>query len=183
MSDYREKQDDGMGNTSEAPRDANVGQPDPTTGGPDNGRDAVSELVDEVRELGNQIEAAFRAALESDRTRQLQRDLMGGLKELSSQLRTAVKDVQENPRVQQASDRGKEVLRNAQHSRTAQELQETLVSGVAQLNMQLRKLVDRLETTPTNTPTQQVPVEHTEATGPTVRLDPDQAPPTDTTKL
>lgn len=139
-------------------------------------RDAASELVEELRELGNQMEAAFRAALESERTRQLQRDLMGGLKELTTQVKTALKSAQDDPRLQQASERGREVLRNAQTSKAAQDLQEALVTGVAQLNAQVRKLVDRLESTPSSggssTPSQHVPVEHDDAsTGPTTRLD------------
>jgi len=136
----------------------------------------------EVRELGNQLEAAFRAALESERTKQLQRDLMGGLKELSTQVKAALKNAQENPRVQQASERGLEVIRTAQHSKTAHDLQETLVSGVAQLNMQVRKLVERLETSDNeatgSTPTQHVAVEHGDtipSTGATTRLDEGQA--------
>lgn len=184
MSDQVEKQQggDALGNASEEVRAEGEGQPD-ATGANASNRDTVGELMGEVRELGNQIEAAFRAALESERTRQLQRDLMGGLKELSTQVKAAVKNAQENPRVQQASERGLEVIRNAQHSKTAHDLQETLVSGVAQLNMQVRKLVERLETSDTEsagsaTPTQHVAVEHSDtpiATGETTRLDEGQA--------
>ena len=177
--------DNELENASEEVIATGDGQPDTTS---NNGRDMAADLVDEIREFGNQVEAAFRAALESERTRQLQRDLMGGLKELSSQLKTVVKGAQENPRVQQASDRGKEVLRNAQHSKTAQDLQETLVSGITQLNVQLRKLVDRLETseteTVTTTTTQHIPVEHsnTPAEGATVRLDNDPTAPDETNR-
>jgi hypothetical protein len=61
-------------------------------------------------------------------------------------------------------------------------LQETIVSGIAQLNDQLRKLVDRLENDTANqvgSPnTQHVPIEHDPATGETTRLqDEDKAGP------
>lgn len=183
MSDQTNQQENSLENPSEEVR-SDADQPETTTTNAQasstdaSDRDAVGELVEEVRELGNQLEAAFRAALESERTKQLQRDLMGGLKELSSQVKTALKSAQDNPRVQQASERGREVLRNAQQSKAAQDLQETLVTGVAQLNVQLRKLVERLETieqnASTTTSTQHVPVEHedsTPTTGPTTRLD------------
>lgn len=189
MSEPQTNRDNELENASEEVQVTGEGQPDTTN---TTERDTATDLVDEIREFGNQVEAAFRAALESERTRQLQRDLMGGLKELSSQLKTVVKSAQENPRVLQASERGKEVLRNAQHSKTAQDLQETLVSGITQLNVQLRKLVDRLETgeqdatmtTTTTTTTQHIPVEHsnTPAEGATVRLDNDPTTPDDTTK-
>ena len=137
-------------------------------------RDVSMDLMVEVRELGTQLEAAFRAAIESDRTKQLQRDLMGGLKELSGQVQSALRNAQDDPRVQQASERGREVLRNAQQSKAAAEIQETLVSGIAQLNLQVRKLVERLETPQTtSTPTQHIPVEHDAAIGETTRLEDD----------
>ena len=185
MNDSTEKQNssDDLANPSEEVRSEQASQPQAAANASAASGvtpDIADDLMQEIREFGSQLEAAFRAALESERTKQLQRDLMGGLKELSAQVKTAVKSVQENPRVQQASERGKEALRNAQSSKTTQDLQETIVAGVAQLNVQLRKLVERLETpdaeTPVSTiPTQHVPVETdaTSATGPTTRLDPD----------
>ena len=185
MNDSTEKQNSGddLTNPSEEVRSEQEGQPQAAAGAstPSSATpDIADDLMQEIREFGSQLEAAFRAALESERTKQLQRDLMGGLKELSAQVKTAVKSVQENPRVQQASERGKEALRNAQSSKATQDLQETIVAGVAQLNVQLRKLVERLETADaeapaSSTPTQQVPIETdaTSATGPTTRLDPD----------
>jgi hypothetical protein len=132
------------------------------------------DLSNELRDMGQQLEAAFRAALESDRAKQLQRDLAGGMRELSTQIQSALKSVQSNPRVQQAEERGRQVFAQARESKVVQDLQDTLVGGIAQLNDQLRKLVDRLETdggTTSSTPTQQVPIEHDPATGETTRLD------------
>ena len=139
------------------------------------GRTAMSDLSNELREMGQQLEAAFRAALESERTKQLQRDLAGGIRELSSQIQHALRSVQSSPRVQQAEERGRQVIAQARDSKVAQDLQETIVGGIAQLNDQLRKLVDRLETDTTaqtsNPNTQQVPIEHEPTIGETTRLD------------
>jgi BMFP domain-containing protein YqiC len=138
-------------------------------------RNAMNDLSNELREMGQQLEAAFRAALESERTKQLQRDLAGGIRELSTQIQSALRSVQSNPRVQQAEERGRQVFAQARESKVAQDLQETIVGGIAQLNDQLRKLVDRLENDSSaqasNSPTQQVPIEHEPATGETTRLD------------
>ena len=54
-------------------------------------RGGSGELSAELREMGQQLEAAFRAALESERTKQLQRDLAGGVRELSQQIQAALK--------------------------------------------------------------------------------------------
>src|SRR5262245_52923319 len=100
-------------------------------------RPGKDDLVGELREMGQQLEAAFRAAIESDRAKQLQRDLASGVHELSEQVKTAVKSIQSDPRVQQAEERGKQVVSQASQSKVAQDLQETIVSGIAQLNQQL----------------------------------------------
>jgi heparin binding hemagglutinin HbhA len=146
-------------------------QPDQPQGG--DSRNVVGDLTTELREMGQQLEAAFRAAIESDRAKQLQRDLVGGVRELSGQIQTTLHSLQANPRVQQAEERGRQVISQARESKVVQDLQETIVSGIAQLNDQLRKLVERLETDHEagGTPTQQVPIEREPAVGETTRLD------------
>jgi hypothetical protein len=142
----------------------------------------TGDIVTELREMGQQLEAVIRAAIESDRSKQLQRDIAGGVKELTTQVKTALKSVQETSQFQQASEKGRETIHRAQHSKTVNDLQETLITGIAQLNLQLRKLVDRIEQ-PSSSPTgeassstvQTVPVEHdtASATGETTRLNTD----------
>src|SRR5215212_5815523 len=58
-----------------------------------------ADLMVELREMGQQLEAALRAAVESDRAKQLQKDIAGGVRELAGQLQSAVKSLQTNPRV------------------------------------------------------------------------------------
>jgi exonuclease VII large subunit len=145
-------------------------------------RGAATDLTAELRELGQQLEAAFRAALESERARQLQRDLAGGVRELTHQVQAALRSLQRNPRLQQAEERGRQALSQAKESKLAHELQETVASGIAQLNEQLRKLVERLESErasgPGGAPAQQIHVEHEPpATGETTRLDDDRRTP------
>jgi hypothetical protein len=138
-------------------------------------RSGTPELATELREMGQQLEAAFRAALESERAKQLQRDLAGGMRELSSQIQSALKSLQTNPRLQQAEERSRQVIAQARDSKVAQDIQDTIVGGIAQLNDQLRKLVDRLETDragqPDSSTTQHVPIEHEPSTGETTQLD------------
>lgn len=141
--------------------------------GPNAGHESgASDLMKELREMGQQLEAAFRAAIESDRAKQLQQDIAGGVRELSGQVQSAVKSLQESPRLQQAEERGRQALEQARESKVVQDIQETIVAGLAQLNQQLRKVVDRIEKEVGGTPVQNVPVEHeAPATGETTRLD------------
>jgi hypothetical protein len=148
-----------------------------TPGGPTPGsHKETPDIVGELREMGQQLEAVFRAAVESDRTKQLQRDLAGGFRELTHQVQSALKSVQENPRVQQAEERGREVFSQAQQSKVVQDVQETVITGIAQLNEQLRKIVDRLEHEPGDTPPApkqdvKVETEPPPSTNETTRLD------------
>src|SRR5262245_26410428 len=137
-------------------------------------RGSTSDLGSELREMAQQLEAAFRAALESERTKQLQRDLAGGMREVSTQIQSTLKSLQTNPRVQQAEERGRQVINQARESKIAHDLQETIVSGIAQLNVQLRKLVERLESDRASqtggSETQEVPIDQEPATGETTQL-------------
>ena len=150
--------------------------PNPNTN-PQSGQDKdSSDLMKELREMGQQLETAFRTAVQSDRAKQLQQDIVGGVRELATQVQSAVKTLQDDPRVQQAEQRGRQAVEQARDSKVVQDIQETFVSGLAQLNAQLRKVVDRLENEvnkPASTPTQNVPVEREPpaATGETTRLD------------
>jgi BMFP domain-containing protein YqiC len=135
-----------------------------------------SDLLKELREMGQQLETAFRTAIESERAKQLQQDIVGGVRELATQVQSAVKSMQDNPRVQQAEQRGRQAVEQARESKVVQDIQETIVSGLAQLNTQLRKVVERIENEankPSGPTTQNVPVEHEPpaSTGETTRLD------------
>ena len=39
-----------------------------------------SDLLKELREMGQQLETAFRTAIESERAKQLQQDIVGGVR-------------------------------------------------------------------------------------------------------
>src|SRR5215211_6457778 len=134
-----------------------------------------ADLLNELREMGQQLETAFRAAVQSDRAKQLQKDLAGGVREITEQLKTAAKSVQSDTRFQQAEERGRKAVAQARESKVVQDIQETLVSGLAQLNEQLRKVVENLQSEgnpPSSGPTaQNVPVDdESAATGETTRL-------------
>jgi heparin binding hemagglutinin HbhA len=136
------------------------------------------DLKEELREMGQQLEQAFRAVVQSERTKQLQRDLSAGVREITQQLRSAADTMQQDPRLKQAEERGREAFDDLRDSKLAQDLQEAVVTGIQTLNLQLRRLVERIEQENANQPaagtgTQQVPIDHEppSSTGPTTKLD------------
>jgi hypothetical protein len=147
----------------------------PTPSGNESDKEFVANLEKELREMGKQLEAAFRATIESDRAKRMQADLTAGVRELSGQLRTAVDSLQKDPRLQEVEERGRQALEQARESKFVSEVQDVLVTGIAQLNTQLRKLVERIEAesgaSSGATTTQHVPIEEEPNTGETTRLD------------
>jgi heparin binding hemagglutinin HbhA len=138
----------------------------------DKDRDVMSELQTELREMGKQLESAFKATIESDQAKKIQADLAAGVRELSSQVRTAVQNASSDPRVQEAEERGRQAFTQARESRIVQDMQELLISGISQINTQLRNLVDRMEQSAKPGPsTQHVPVDQEPKTGETTKLD------------
>lgn len=128
-----------------------------------------SDLGSELRELGQQLETAVRSAIQSDKAKQVQQDVASGMKEIGTQIQAAFKAIQENPRVQQLVERGEQALGQAQQSKAAQDFQETLARGIAQLNDQLAAFVTRMRQPDASAPAAPPP-----ATGETTRLDPDE---------
>jgi heparin binding hemagglutinin HbhA len=152
----------------------NPEQPENNENNQTNAQKGASDLAAELREMAQQIETAFRTAIESDRAKQLQQDLTNGFRELSSNVKSTIDSLQEDPRVKQAEQRGREVLEQARDSKVLQDLQETIVNGISQLNEQLRKLIEKIETnnnvTINKQQNQDIPIEQEPATGETTRL-------------
>lgn len=137
------------------------------------------DLARELRDLGQQLEQSLRGVVESERAKNLQRDLLAGLRELSTQMQTGLSTLKENPRVQNLAERSQQAVTQAQESAAAKDFQETLVRGVAFLKEQLASFNARQKsqgTTPADTGSQRLTIEHEDgsATGETIRLDPDQ---------
>ncbi|WP_322817046.1 hypothetical protein [Chloroflexus sp.] len=129
---------------------------------PEQKPDQTPDLAAELRELGQQIEAALRSALESERARQLQQELLSGLRAVNEQVQTATRMIAENPRVQDLAERGQHALHQIQQSQAVHDLQQTLAQGIAQLNEQLAEFIKRMQSPPP-------------ATGETTRLDKDES--------
>lgn len=129
------------------------------------------DLASQLRELGQQLEAAVRSAIESDRAKQVQQDVTAGMMEIGSQLQTALKAIQDNPRVQEMVERSEQAVSQAQQSKAAQDFQDALARGIAQLNEQLSAFVTNLRQGSTGG---DAPPPSEPSTGETTRLDPDQ---------
>ncbi len=137
------------------------------------------DLARELRDLGQQLEQSLRGVVESEQAKNLQRNLLAGLRELSTQMQTGLNSLKENPHVQNLAERGQQAVTHAQESAAAREFQEALARGVAFLKEQLASFnarQKRQEATPADSAAQRLTIEHEDSstTGETIRLDPDQ---------
>lgn len=151
----------------------NAGQPEPQKETPD--------LTAELREMGQQLEALFRAFIESERTKQMQATVAKSVQNVAAVVRQTAEKIQTDPRFQQVEDRSRQALERARESQVFHDVQEALVTGLEQINTQLHKLVEKLEAeraagaqagqgNEANPPVEHVPLE-APATGETKKLE------------
>ncbi len=139
-----------------------------------------ADLSTELRELGQQLEQAFRGVVENENAKKLQRDFVSGLREIGTQMQTGLNSFKENPRVQTLTERGQQVMHQAQESQASRDFQESLVRSVAFLREQIASFNERQKAGMVDPAgdTQNVTIEHEEeapATGETTRLDSDKS--------
>lgn len=136
-----------------------------------------NDLVSEIRELGQQLEQMVRTSLDTERAKVIQRDVTNGMREIGTQMQSALKALSENPQVQDLADRGQQAIEQAQQNPVVKDFQEALARGISQLNDQLAAFVSRTTSgTPPAAGSQSINIETDgEAnTGSTTRLDDDK---------
>ncbi len=138
------------------------------------GQKPQNDLASELRELGQQIEQLIRSSIDSDRAKDVQRDITNGMVEIGTQVQSALKAIGDSPHVQQFAERGQQALEQAQQSPAIKDFQEALSRGIAQLNDQLSAFVSRTTSPPPAGPSSQsINIENDSEpnTGSTTRLD------------
>lgn len=134
-----------------------------------------ADLGDELRELGRQLQTAVQSVLSSEQAKTIQNNIASGVREISSQIQVAVQNVKNDPRVQEATEKGVQTVNQIRETPPIKDLQDVLARGVSELNTQLKDFIQKMESqapasssTPAAT---QVPIEHSEAsTGETTKL-------------
>lgn len=104
-----------------------------------------SRLADELRELGKQLGLALRAAWESEERQRLEKEIGEGLKDLGKQLDQALQAAKVSPQTQKVKEQVEKVVETARQSEAVQEIREGLISGLRELNEELRRLVEKMQ--------------------------------------
>ncbi len=104
-----------------------------------------NEIVDELKELGNQLQALMRTAATSERSKELQQEITKGVQEITRQVEIATRQARESQTAKELGAQAQKVMQSPQMDRAVQEVRVGLLRGLQELNDQLRKVVVRAE--------------------------------------
>jgi hypothetical protein len=104
-----------------------------------------SDVVKELEALGSQLVTAVKAMWDSEESRQLRQEIGDGFVDLGQKLDDAIKSAQDSEAAQELGEQFRETVDKARESDLAGKVQRNLTTGLQQLNAELSKLVESLE--------------------------------------
>jgi phage-related minor tail protein len=124
---------------------------DPNTNTPGQGPQATRDAWDEVGRqfqiLGETLAAAFRASWHSPEQRKRVQAMQGSLEDMVKHADQAIQDAAASPHAQEARQEAKKVAESLRDAgeQTVQEVRPHLLSALKQVNDELQKLVNRMD--------------------------------------
>ncbi|MCX6016768.1 MAG: hypothetical protein NT020_14430 [Chloroflexales bacterium] len=97
-------------------------------------------LLAELHALGAQLEAVARAFLNSNQAHQIQQDLQKGVGDVVERLQA----LRNNEKIVEVGEKGKQLVEKAMENPSVTEAHTKVVSGLANINEELRKLAASL---------------------------------------
>ncbi len=105
-------------------------------------------FFEQLRQLGERMEQIGRGVIEKERSQAIREDINTRMQAFFGQMQQAAKTVQEDPRVQDWSERGQQAVNQTRekvgHNQAVKDFQETLARGVAYFNQQLNEFAERM---------------------------------------
>jgi hypothetical protein len=113
----------------------------------------TSDIVAELRLLGQQIGAAAKALWESDDSRAVRHEISEGLQEAGRQIDTAVRSFQESDTGHKIGAQARQTVNKARESDAADRVEHGIVDTLREVNRQLGKIISGWTSEqPTETP-------------------------------
>jgi hypothetical protein len=113
---------------------------------PEQDSDRSGEIMDQLRELGNNLERAIRQAWESETGRELREQFNTGFKELSAQIEGAVENARSSESIQNLGDQARDAWQSAVGDESAAKLREGISEALESLNERINDLVETIPT-------------------------------------
>lgn len=103
------------------------------------------EFAEELETLGQQLATAIKSLWESEESRKLRQQIREGFLELSRTVDAAIKSAQESESARQLSEQMKETIEKARQSEVVDKVEESLLTGLREMNERLARLIRSLE--------------------------------------
>jgi ElaB/YqjD/DUF883 family membrane-anchored ribosome-binding protein len=113
---------------------------------PEQESDRSGEIMDQLRELGNNLERVIRQAWESETGRELREQFSAGLKEVTTQVEGAVESARNSESVQNLGDQARDAWRSTVGDESAVKLREGIGEALESLNERINDLVETIPT-------------------------------------
>lgn len=118
-------------------------------------------ITDELSKMGKLVAQAIQAAWESDERKKLEAEVVDGLRKFGDEVAAATKKAGESDTAKQIKTQAEKVAADMQQKDVAGDIRKGLISGLEVINVELGKLVERLE--PKKAPAESVAEPVTEA--------------------
>jgi len=115
---------------------------------------ATTNISDELNKMGKLISQAVETAWESEERKRLEAEIVEGLRKFSDEFSAAAKKASQSESIQQIKTQAEKVAVEVKERDIVEDVRKGLLSGLAIVNDELGKLVERLETKPAARATQ-----------------------------
>ena len=102
-------------------------------------------ITDELSKMGKLVAQAIQAAWESDERKKLEAEVVDGLRRFGDEVSAATKKAGESDTAKQIKTQAEKVAADMQQKDVAGDIRKGLISGREVINVELGKLVERLE--------------------------------------
>ena len=112
-------------------------------GSPPPGDEPLNELADELRALGQNLQAALKSAWESEERKKLQTEIESGLSDLARTLNQAAKDFGESPAGQTLKSDVQDFQERVRTGEVEQKVRSELLGALRAVNTELQKAIHK----------------------------------------
>jgi phage-related protein len=102
-------------------------------------------ITDELSKMGKLVAQAIQAAWESEERKKLEAEVVDGLRKFGDEVSAATKKAGESDTAKQIKTQAEKVAADMQQKDVAGDIRKGLISGLEVINVELGKLVERLE--------------------------------------
>ena len=103
------------------------------------------QVLEELQALGQQLAKAVKSLWESEESRKLRQEIGDGVARLGQQIDSALHSAQDSEAAKKIGTQVKGTVDKARGSDTVSKLEQSLITGLQELNRQVSKLVDSME--------------------------------------